>query len=108
MKKINIIKKNAEFENIINIKKNYRNFYFNIFIKKNNLNISRFGIAVPKKIGNAVVRNKIKRQIKDIIDKNELNILPSMDYVIIMRKEILDSNYQKIREKLISIMTEIN
>ena len=43
---------------------------------------SRFCISVSKKIGNAVVRNKLKRQVKDIIMKNM--VTKKEDYVIIL------------------------
>ena len=73
MKKINIVNKNLEFNDIINSGKKGVSKYFYIYIKENNYPYNRYGIAISKKIGNAVVRNKFKRQVKDIIDDLSIN-----------------------------------
>ena len=64
----------------------------------------RFCICVSKKLGNAVVRNKNKRQIKDIIDKSNLSFKRDMDYVIILRKDITSLTYDQKRDELLSIL----
>lgn len=46
----------------------------------------RLGFAVPKTIGNAVVRNRIKRQLREIV-RGRLESLPSSnDYVLVVRR----------------------
>ena len=91
MNKKYIIQKSNEFKIIMDLRNIIKNQYFIIYMKVNNLKYNRYGISVSKKIGNAVVRNKIKRQLKEILRKNILN--NTKDYVIIVRKEILDLNF---------------
>ena len=82
MNKKYILRKNKDIISVIKegIKKVHKHFI--IYRKKNELTNSRFCVSVSKKIGNAVVRNKLKRQVKDIIMKN---IVPNNeDYVIIL------------------------
>ena len=107
MKKINIIKKNYDINSVINKRNMIKNKYFYIYKDRNNLNNYRFAICVSKKIGNAVNRNKIKRQIKDIIDKSNLVFNSNNDYVIIIRNEINNINYHEKKEKLISLISQI-
>ena len=107
MKKINIIKKNYDINSVINKRNMIKNKYFYIYKDRNNLNNYRFAICVSKKIGNAVNRNKIKRQIKDIIDKGNLVFNSNNDYVIIIRNEINNINYHEMKEKLISLISQI-
>lgn len=107
MKKNNIIKKNYDINNIINKKNMIKNKYFYIYKDENNINNYRFAICVSKKIGNAVTRNKIKRQIKDIIDKSNLLFKTNNDYVIIIRNEINNLNYNEIKESLISLISKV-
>lgn len=107
MKKINIIKKNYDINNVINNKNVVKNKYFYIYNDKNNVNNHRFAICVSKKIGNAVTRNKIKRQIKDIIDKSNLVFNSNNDYVIIIRNEIINLNYKDMNENLINLISKI-
>jgi len=107
VKKENIIKKSYEYTQIINNAKHISNNYFSIYYKEKELDKNRYGISVPKKIGNAVVRNKIKRQIKSIIDNNKKSIQNTLDYVIIVRKGLLDLKYKNIEEALLNLMKKI-
>jgi len=107
MKKINIIKKNYDINNIINQRNMVKNNYFYIYKDKNNYNNYRFAICVSKKIGNAVIRNKIKRQIKDILDKSNLVFNSNNDYVIIIRNEINNLNYMEIKQNLIDLISKV-
>lgn len=106
MKKIDIIKSSDEFTEIINKGKRSSSKYFSIYYRSNN-KTNRYGITIPKKTGHAVIRNKIKRQIKNIIDNNKKTIQTSYDYVIIIRKGILDLSYQEIEKELINLMRNI-
>lgn len=102
MNKEYIIRKNEEFQKIINLKHTKKNKYYVIHSNKNNYNYNRYGISVGKKIGNAVCRNKIKRQIKDILSKNPIN--NSKDYVIIVRKELLNLDYEQKKLNLMNLI----
>lgn len=107
MKKNNIIKKNYEINMVINSKNMYKNKYFYIYKEKNNENRYRFAICVSKKIGNAVTRNKIKRQVKDIIDKSNFLFQNDTDYVIILRKEINSINFSEIKSSLLDLLKKV-
>ena len=107
MKKVNIIKKNEEFSRIIHNCKYIKNDLYVIYIEKNeSFDKYHFGISVSKKVGNAVTRNKIKRQIKDIIDKNSYQ--NNFNCIIIVKKEISLANYNMKKEKLISLLKKGN
>ena len=107
MKKNNIIKESYEFTEIINTGNTIKNKYYSIFYKNKIKDINRYGITIPKKIGKSVIRNKIKRQIKNIIDTNELYIQKSYDYVIIIKKHILNLTYQEEKEQLMDLFNKI-
>jgi len=105
MKKKEIIKKSNDYTKIINKNNKIRNKYYSIFyIKSEN---TLFGISIPKKIGKAVIRNKIKRQIKNIIDNNKIHIQNNYNYVIIVRKEILELTYLEKEKELITLFKKI-
>lgn len=106
MKKIDIIKSSEEFTEIINKGKRANNKCYSIYYRPNDQK-NRYGISVPKKIGNAVTRNKVKRQTKNIIDDNKKYIQNGYDYVIIIRKGTLELSYQEIEKELIDLMKNI-
>lgn len=105
MKKIEIIKSSREYTEIINLNKAKKNRYFSIYYRKNNQD-NRYGITVPKKTGTAVIRNKIKRRIKNIIDNNKKSVQSSYDYVIIVKKGILELTYQEMEKELLKLIKE--
>lgn len=106
MKKIDIIKSSREYTDIINDNKSFRSKYYSVYYRKNNKE-NRYGISIPKKTGVAVVRNKTKRRIKNIIDNNKKDVQNGYDYVIIVKKGILDLTYQEMEQELLKLMKKI-
>ena len=106
MKKIDIIKSSDEFTEIINTGKSRKNKYYSIYYRSNNEK-NRFGITIPKKLGIAVLRNKTKRRVKNIIDKNKKSIQNGYDYVIIVKKGILELTYTEMEKELLNLIKSI-
>lgn len=100
MNKEKIIKSSEEFTEIIQKGQCIHNKYFNIYyIKSDN---TKYGISIPKKFGSAVLRNKYKRRIKSIIHNNEKSIQNSYNYVIILKKDAIEIDYQNLSMELIN------
>ena len=106
MKKKDIIKNNRDFSRIINKNKNVKNKYYSIYYEKTNIK-NLYGISIPTKIGNATIRNKLKRQVKNIIDNNKNYIQSSYNYVIILRKSLLEVDYRSKERELINLFKKI-
>lgn len=92
MKKKFVLKKNEDFKRLIKAQVFITNKTFTIYYQKNDLGYSRFGISVGKKHGNAVVRNKIKRQVRMMIDSAFI-FSKSYDYVIMIRANYFIQDY---------------
>ena len=106
MKKIDIIKSSDEFTEIINQSESVKNKYYSIYYRKNNGN-NRYGITIPKKLGIAVLRNKTKRRVKNIIDNNKNAMQNGYNYVIIVKKGILDLTFIEMEQELLNLMKRI-
>ena len=106
MKKINIIRKNDDFARIIKTNNPYKTIPYIIYIERDTNNLYHFGISVSKKIGNAVTRNKIKRQIKNIIDKKDYK--NTFNCIIIVRKNFLNNSFSKNENILLEVFEKYN
>ena len=124
--KILTIKKSAEFKSIGNIsnKKTKKflsktlillshqtnNKYFqDLSLQKNAKDFCRIGYTVSKKVGNAVVRNKAKRRLREAFRKLATDFTTNnFDYVIIAKKEISSADFSQITSDLKFCLKRIN
>lgn len=104
MKKIEIIKSSRDYTKIINTNNSKRNKYYSIYYHKTK-DDNKYGISIPKKTGTAVQRNKIKRRIKNIIDNNKNIVQKGYEYVIIVKKGIIDLTYQEMEKELLKLLS---
>ena len=98
------LSKNEDFRSILNGKK-ISNKYSTIFFKKlDHLNSSQLNISfiTKKKLGNAVIRNKIKRRLKNIMRDliKQVKINYSYSYLIIAKKIVFNDKFVDIKKEL--------
>ena len=108
MKIVNRIKASDDFALTIKKGKAQRDQSYIIHYRTNTLNYTRVGISVSSKLGNAVVRNHIKRQIRSMCDVLiDYNNHP-LDIVIVAKPEFLDKSYNDNKESLEKILDFID
>ena len=98
------LSKNEDFKSILNGKK-ISNNYSTIFFKKlNHLNSKQLNISfiAKKRLGNAVIRNKIKRRLKNIMNLaiKKININYNYSYLLIAKKTVLEDEYNNIKQTI--------
>lgn len=108
MKKKFIVKEHVDFTNIIQKGRYYKSKYFVVYIRKNDLAHYRFGISVGKKVGNAVIRNKVKRQMRMIIDNYKKNYQKNMDYIIIIKSNYVNGSFLEIKNSFEDTIDKMN
>ncbi len=64
----------------------------------NGLEFNRYGLSVSKRIGNAVIRNHVKRLIRENIRQRKIG--PGWDVVFIARSAVAQSNYHSIENAI--------
>lgn len=87
MKRTLSLNRNNDFRRLYNRGKTFVHPYLVIYYFKNRLEINRLGITVSKKIGNAVVRNRVRRIIKAAYFLCEEKMPLGYDFVIVARKQ---------------------
>lgn len=107
MKKQEVVKSKIDFNNIIKNSPFCKNKSFVIYIRKKEENSKHFGIAVSKKLGNAVVRNKLKRRVRAILDDTKINFPNNRDYIIMIKRSCVDLPFSQMKSDLESLIKEI-
>lgn len=105
MKKINILKENREYNRIINETRAFHYKDYVLYVEKDTNDVYHFGFSVGKKIGNAVTRNKIKRQLKNILDQKCYQ--NNFNCIIIVKKSILNKSFQEKQQDLLEAMEKL-
>ena len=101
MNKRQRVKKNAEFQKIFKRGKSFANRQFVLyFLPKEGQEEFRIGLSVSKKVGNAVVRNQIKRYIRQSFLELKDEVNPNMDYVIIARTQAASLDFHETKKSL--------
>ena len=101
------VKTHEDFQEVIKEKKTVSNRIYVLYYKKNELNHSRVGISSSKKLGNAVTRNKIRRQIR-MMAQQVINFENSIDYCIIVRKSYLEQTFEDNKYELSIFIEKAN
>jgi ribonuclease P protein component len=90
------LSKTSEFEKVFSEGRRIEGKNLIIFILKNDYDFNRLGIIVKKEIGKAVVRNKIKRRIKETGRRLNKKLLPGCDIIVLAKNNVREANYFEI------------
>ena len=83
MRAINRLKKNEDFRRVYRKKRSMANRLLIIYILENKYEYNRVGFTVSKKVGKSVIRNRVKRLLRDSYRLNEEKILQGYDIIFI-------------------------
>lgn len=107
MKVINRIKKTEEFVFTVKNGKVLKETPYLIHYKSNELSTCRVGLSVSKRIGNAVTRNRVKRQVRAMCDSLIDYSSHTFDIVIIVKSEFLNLTFDENKNKLNILLSKI-
>ncbi len=103
MKQFISLKNSLEFGNVYKRGKSYANKYLVMYIVDNNLEISRLGISVSKKVGNSVVRHRITRLIREAYRLHQKEMVGGKDIVVVARVNSKDHSYWDIESAFLHL-----
>lgn len=97
------LKKNQDFKNVYSKGKSHANRLLVIYVLKNKLATNRVGFSVSKKVGNSVVRNRVRRLMRESFRLNCCNICSGYDIIFISRVAAKDADYASIEKAMKSL-----
>ncbi|WP_066195352.1 MULTISPECIES: ribonuclease P protein component [Gracilibacillus] len=101
MKKAWRIKKNREFQEVFKQGASFANRQLVIYyLHKDQQAHYRIGLSVSKKIGNAVVRNQVKRYIRQVFVELDTKVKNEYDIIIIARQPVKDIDFHQIKKSV--------
>ncbi len=98
------IKKNEDFSLIYKKGRSRANKYFIMYAKKNGSDKNRIGISVSKKVGNSVVRHRVKRLVKESYRLHEKMFNSGLDIVVIARSSAADLGFYDVESALLHLL----
>ncbi len=81
----------------------HANAYLVLYARKNRLSGNRVGITTGKKLGHAVVRNRVRRRLREIYRLNEQRFRPGWDIVVVARGRSVDAGFAELTRAYLSL-----
>ena len=108
MKNTTSLNKNYEFKRLYNKGKNAISQFVVVYCRRNGTKKNRLGITVSSKIGGAVVRNRIRRRLKEIYRLNEAGLHTGYDIIIAARMKSRYSGYGDIENSVLQLFKKLD
>ena len=102
------IEKNKHFKYVYQNETYIRKFLFKTFYADSLEDHGRYAIITNRRLGNAVKRNKLRRQIKESLIKNIGCLKTNLDIVIICKSSIINQSFNKINNEVKKLIDSLN
>jgi ribonuclease P protein component len=102
------IRKKKDFLHLYKKGKRFRGKSFIFIYLSNELGYSRVAVVASKKLGNAVRRNKIKRQFRTLYRRNKILLTKPIDLIIIPHRKIHEVPWQSLEKDFLTALKSLN
>lgn len=97
------LKNNTDFKNVYSKGKSKANRCFIMYVFENSTDKNRIGVSVSKKVGNSVIRHRIKRLVKESYRLHEEMFNSGLDIVVIARSCAADLEFKNVESALLHL-----
>ena len=92
------LKKNSDFRRLYAKGKSAANPSMVVYCRRNREGENRLGYSVSTKLGHAVVRNRIRRRLREVVRLNAPRLRSGWDIVLVARSRALDAPFPRLEE----------
>jgi ribonuclease P protein component len=97
----------GDFDAVYRSGKRRSSSHFTAFFRANQLPVSRFGFSIKKALGGAVVRNRIRRRIREIVRCHRMEIPTGWDIVIHPKSSVARAEFAALTADLVRLMKSV-
>ena len=101
------LKLNHLFRRLYQKGKSAANKYLVIYCRRNGSSENRIGYTVSAKLGHAVVRNRVRRRLREIYRLNEDKFFPGYDIVVVARGRAVHSQYADLNKQFLRLANKL-
>ena len=94
----------GDFDAVYRAGKRRSSSHFTVFFRANQLPVSRFGFSIKKALGGAVVRNRIRRRIREIVRCHRMEIPAGWDILIHPKSSVAKAEFAGLTADLVRLM----
>jgi ribonuclease P protein component len=94
----------ADFDAVYRHGKRRASSHFTVFLKANDLPESRFGFSIKRALGGAVVRNRIRRRIREAVRLHREEISAGWDFVIHPKPNVASAAFAVLENDLLRLL----
>ncbi len=105
-----VLKKSNEFQDVFKNGKWYSSDVVIMYAKKINTNVNKVGVAVSKKLGKSVVRNRLKRLLREAYRVFEKELLTGYNIVLVYKNNIKPDELtcEEVKKELLKCLKKAN
>ena len=107
MKSTTTIKENYEFRRMYAKGKSGVSSCLVVYYRKNRLGHNRLGVTVSTKLGHAVVRNRVRRRLRELYRLHRQEMLPGYDVIAVARMRAVDMPYAKLEKQYLRCLAQL-
>ena len=107
MKKTVSLKENHIFRRLYQKGRSAVSPWLAVYVRRTGRPVNRLGFTVSTKLGHAVVRNRVRRRLREIYRLHEDRMATGLDIVVVARVRAARASYQQLDESFVRLCTKL-
>ena len=108
LKRINRLKKRYQFNYVYKSGEQFSGEHMVLYVASSKTKNIKVGLAVTKKVGHAVVRNKVRRRLREIIKKQVPILKQNNNIIVVARDNITEASFEKLSNEFLKLLKKAN
>ena len=108
LKRINRLKKRYQFNYVYKSGEHFSGEHIVLYVASSKTKNIKVGLAVTKKIGHAVVRNRVRRRLREIIKTHIPTLKQNFNIIVVARENITSASFEKLSIEFMKLLKKAN